>query len=101
MALFAEHKDPVAPDAQSSDRAQVQAAEFLTTVRKSMKRGEMSAEPEMELERRQATASAVEEEDEEEEDDDDNEEDDDNDDDDDDPSINAAHSLAQDDFFSL
>lgn len=116
VALFAdrERKDPVAPDAQASDRAQVQAAEFLTAVRKSMKRGEMSAEPEMELERRQAAkaASDEEEEQEEEQDDEDDEEDVDedaedvdNEDDDDAASDNhgttAPHSLAQDDFFAL
>ncbi|WFD28555.1 18S rRNA maturation protein [Malassezia nana] len=116
VALFAdrERKDPVAPDAQASDRAQVQAAEFLASVRKSMKRGEMSAEPEMELEQRQAAKAKEEEEeggqkeedvdDEDEEDVDEDEEDDVDDEDEEDVEEDetpAPHTLAQDDFFAL
>ena len=107
----------MAPDAQAKDRAQVEAAEFLAAVRKSMKRGEMSAEPELELERRQAGTSGEEEDvdedddDEEDIDEDDNEDDDEDDEDEDEdeehvdnvdgPTKAASHSLAQDDFFAL
>ena len=101
----------MAPDAQAKDRAQVEAAEFLAAVRKSMKRGEMSAEPELELERRQAGTSGEEEDVDEDDDDEEDIDEDDNEDDDEDddehvdnvdgPTNAASHSLAQDDFFAL
>mgnify|MGYP007097547075 CR=1 FL=1 len=54
VALFAGGKNAEPPAADAADRAQRDAAAFLRTVRKAMKHGEMSAEPEVDLERREA-----------------------------------------------
>lgn len=55
VALFAEGtKRPVAPDANAHDRAHQKAAEFLKHVRKSMKKGTMSAEPDKDLDVRES-----------------------------------------------
>ncbi|WFC95890.1 18S rRNA maturation protein [Malassezia brasiliensis] len=54
VALFAQgNHDPVLPKVDAPDRAQQKAAEYLAHVRKQMKRGELSAEPEVELEARE------------------------------------------------
>ena len=60
VALFAEgNSDPVAPSADAPDRAHRNAAEFLSSVRKAVKKGELSAEPEVELEEREAQSRAL------------------------------------------
>lgn len=60
MALFAQgNHDPVLPKADAPDRAQRKAAEYLAHVRKQIKRGELSAEPEVELEAREEASRQV------------------------------------------
>ena len=54
VALFAQgNSEPVVPSADAADRAQQKAAEYLGRVRKMVKKGELSAEPEVELEARE------------------------------------------------
>lgn len=54
VALFAQgNHDPVLPKSDASDRAQQKAAAYLAHVRKQVKRGELSHEPEVELEARE------------------------------------------------
>lgn len=60
VALFAQgNHDPVLPKADAPDRAQRKAAEYLAHVRKQIKRGELSAEPEVELEAREEASRQV------------------------------------------
>lgn len=47
-------KEPMAPTSDAHDRAHQKAAAFLKQVRKAMKKGEMSTEPDLELEQREA-----------------------------------------------
>ncbi|WFD44290.1 18S rRNA maturation protein [Malassezia psittaci] len=54
VALFADKtSEPKAPDADAPDRAHQKAAEFLKSVRKAVKKGILSKEPEVHLEERE------------------------------------------------
>ncbi|WFD00205.1 18S rRNA maturation protein [Malassezia yamatoensis] len=54
VALFADKSsEPKAPDGDAPDRAHQKAAEFLNSVRKAVKKGTLSKEPEVQLEERE------------------------------------------------
>ena len=54
VALFADKSsEPKAPDADAPDRAHQKAADFLKSVRKAVKKGTLSKQPEVHLEERE------------------------------------------------
>lgn len=60
MSLFADgQSEPVAPSQNDEDATRRLAGEFLRSVRKAMKRGVMSAEPEVELAEREEASRAA------------------------------------------